>query len=239
MVHPALLAHPSPENILVIGGGDGGILREVLRYKSVQSVDFAELDEEVVSFSREHLPQIGGKAFSDQRVHFRFTDGRAFVESRSGSYDVVIMDMTDPTGPSKMLYTREFFLAVKKSFKNEKGIFVMHAESPAARPLAFGSIIATLRTVFTNVRPLYTFIQMYATLWSIALSSDAGDIDFLDSHALDEKIERAGLQDLKMITGQTLSAMQGEYPYVREILEKKVPIITDEKPDFPDNFDQV
>ncbi|NJL70906.1 MAG: hypothetical protein HC888_04460, partial [Candidatus Competibacteraceae bacterium] len=78
MVHPAMLSHPDPRDVLVIGGGDGGILREVLRYKGVKAVDFVELDEEVVAFSKEYLPHINGGAFSDPRVRFRFRDGRAF-----------------------------------------------------------------------------------------------------------------------------------------------------------------
>ena len=238
MVHPAMLAHPDPRNVLVIGGGDGGILREVLRYRSVEGVDFAELDEEVVEFSRRHLPEISGGAFDDPRVAFRFQDGRAFVESRQGVYDVVIMDMTDPQGPSRMLYTAEFFRAVRRSLRDPRGLFVMHAESPITRPAAFGCILATLKSVFGVCVPLYTFIQMYATLWSVAVASDATDIRLVGPADADERIRQRGLSDLKMLNGETYRAMQAAYPYIEDILREKHRVITDAHPDFPDAFDQ-
>ncbi|HSV56964.1 MAG TPA: polyamine aminopropyltransferase, partial [Magnetospirillaceae bacterium] len=115
LTHPALLANPAPRVVLVIGGGDGGTLREVLRHRTVERVDFAELDGEVIAFAREHLAHVHGGAFEDPRVRFSIGDGRAFVESAApGTYDAVIMDMTDPAGPSRFLYTQEFFAAIRR-----------------------------------------------------------------------------------------------------------------------------
>ncbi|MBD3241848.1 MAG: hypothetical protein GF331_14765, partial [Chitinivibrionales bacterium] len=140
MVHPALCCHPRPADILVIGGGDGGILREVLKHRTVRSVTFVELDEKVVEFSRKYLSSLNKGAFDDPRVETVFSDGRAFVEQNPKRFDVVIMDMTDPFGPSRMLYTREFYRAVKRSFKNTNGIFTMHSESPVVRPVAYNCV---------------------------------------------------------------------------------------------------
>ncbi len=238
MVHPALLAHPNPERVLVIGGGDGGVLREVLKYQTVKSVDFAELDEEVVSFSRTYLPGLNGGAFEDPRVEIHFQDGRAFVEAHPATFDVVIMDMTDPFGPSKLLYTREFYQAVKTSFRNEAGIFVMHSESPIARPTAFTCIRKTLREVFHQVETLYPFIQMYGTLWSICLSSDTLKPTKIVPEMINNRIEELGLKDLHLITGESIKGMAIEYPYLSEILKGPASIITDSAPDFPDAFMQ-
>jgi len=238
MTHPALLTHPNPRRVLVIGGGDGGILREVLKYPSVEWVDFAELDEEVVKFSRTYLPSLNGGAFEDPRVHFHFQDGRAFVESHAATYDVVIMDMTDPFGPSKMLYTQEFFQAVKRSFREPTGIFVMHSESPITRPTAFACIRKTLQSVFSSVETLYTFIQMYATFWSISIASDTLKPTSHPPEAIDRRIRTLGIQNLHLITGKTIHAMSVEYPYIRDILDRPAPIITDARPDFPDLFYQ-
>ncbi|MBN1129075.1 MAG: fused MFS/spermidine synthase, partial [Chitinispirillaceae bacterium] len=159
MVHPALCCHPRPASVLVIGGGDGGIIREALKYPSVRSIDLAELDRRVIDLSKKHLPRVHGGAFDDPRVTIRVTEGRRFIEERRGAYDVVIQDMTDPSGPAALLYTKEFFSAVKRSFRNDNGIFVMHSESPLSRPAAFACIQKTLRTVFPEVRPLYLYIQ--------------------------------------------------------------------------------
>lgn len=238
MVHMPMLAHPAPKSVLVIGGGDGGILREVLRYRSVEHVDFVELDEEVVAFSREYLQSVNGGAFEDPRVHSRFEDGRAFVEQTDTVYDVVIMDMTDPFGPSRMLYTREFYTHVRNRLDPNTGIFTMHSESPVARPVAFQCVRRTLGAVFPVVRTAYTFIQMYATYWSVTLASNGPDIRDLDAASIDSRIRSRGISDLKIITGDTWQAMQVEYPYIAQITRREVPIITDAAPDFPDHFSQ-
>jgi spermidine synthase len=236
MVHPALCAHSKPEHALVIGGGDGGILREALKYRTIKHVDFAELDEDVVAFSRKYLSKMNQGSFDDPRVSVRITDGRKWVEQNPGKYDVVIMDMTDPFGPSRFLYTRQFFRAVKKSFRSPKSLFVMHTESPISRPVAFNCILKTLRSEFACVQPLYTYIQMYATLWSIGICSDASAISTMSPSAIDKRLARQGISGLHVINGSSLAAMRVAYPYIDDILKKKGRIITDARPDFPDNF---
>ncbi|MFP4162619.1 MAG: polyamine aminopropyltransferase [Chitinispirillaceae bacterium] len=236
MVHPALCSHPNPENILVIGGGDGGILREVLKYPTVKRVEFAELDEGVIRFAQKYLGSVHGGSFDDPRVNMNIVDGRKFTQEHPGEFDVVIMDMTDPFGPSKMLYTKEFFGLVKRSMRSKAGVFVMHSESPVARPEAFSCIQKTLGSVFSNVNPIYMYIQMYAVLWSISISSDKTDISEIKTSQTEERIERYGLENLKMYNAQTHKSMQVPFPYISEILTRPARIITDAEPDFPDNF---
>lgn len=236
MVHPAMCTHPRPRDVLVIGGGDGGILREVLRYPCVRTVHFAELDEDVVRFSREYLSSVNRGAFDDPRVRLNFTDGRRFVELRENEFDVVIMDMTDPLGPSKMLYTKEFFAAVRRSLRGPEGIFVMHSESPIARPVAFNCIAGTLGRVYGVVAPLYLYIQMYAVLWSICISSEASDPRSVRPSTVDRRLARYGIDDLNVYNGATHRAMLTPYPYIERILAGRPKIITDGNPDFPDEF---
>lgn len=239
MAHFPLLAHSNPKDVLVIGGGDGGILREILKHKMVERVDFVELDEEVVAFSKQYLSGVNGGAFDDPRVHMHFRDGRAFVEEKAHQYDAIVMDMTDPFGPSRMLYTHEFFSAIKDIMKSDDSLFVMHSESPISRPVAFECIHRTLASVFKHVRPVYTFIEMYATFWSFAVASPGTDVQAFSSASIDKRIEERGLKNLHLITGDTWGSMQVEYPYIKKIHEESVPIITDEHPVFPDHFDQV
>ncbi|MBD3319522.1 MAG: polyamine aminopropyltransferase [Chitinivibrionales bacterium] len=235
MVHPALCSHPCPRDVLVIGGGDGGILREVLKYPTVRLVHFAELDSDVVNFSKKYLSNMNKNSFDQPRVRINFTDGRAFVEKRSEEFDAVIMDMTDPFGPSKMLYTKEFFRAVRRSLKNPGGVFVMHSESPISRPAAFRCINTTLRKVFTHVNILYIYIQMYAVLWSVTVCSDQTDIAGVKVSTIDKRLTRYGIDDLKVYTGATHHAMLTPYPYISDMLKKRAPVITDNNPDFPDS----
>lgn len=236
MVHPAICCHPKPRTILVIGGGDGGILREVLKYSTIERVDLAELDNEVISFSKKYLSSVHKGCFDDSRLHIQVVDGRMFTEEHPGQYDIIIMDMTDPYGPSKMLYTREFFRKIKRAFRDKNGIFIMHSESPISRPQAFSCIQKTLRSVFKNVNPFYLYIQMYAVLWSITMCSDSINAAAVSSANVNKKLQRFGLNDLQVYSGQTHTSMQVEYPYISQILKQPARIITDAKPDFPDNF---
>jgi len=236
MVHPALCAHPNPQKILVVGGGDGGIVNEVLKYPSVKRVELAELDKGVVDFSRKYLKNVHNGCFEDSRFNVNITDGRKFVEDHPGEFDVVIMDMTDPFGPSCMLYTKEFFRLVKRSMRNRAGLFVMHSESPVSRPKAFSCIQKTLGSVFKSVVPLYTYIQMYAVLWSVTVAGDETDIGKCKPAGIDKKLKKFGIDDLKLYNGSTHAAMQVPYPYISEILSKPSRIITDKNPEFPDNF---
>lgn len=236
MVHPALCSHPKPHSILVIGGGDGGILREVLKHKSVKRAVIAEIDEGVIAFSKKYLTSVHNGCFDDPRVGVNIVDGRKFVEAHKGEFDVVIMDMTDPFGPSRMLYTKEFFKVVKSSLRDSNGIFVMHTESPVSRPLAFACIQKTLRSVFPNVNPMYLYIHMYAVLWSITLSSENTNASLIKSAAVDKRLAKNNLNGLRVYNGATHVSMQAQFPYISQILKRPARTITDAKPDFPDDF---
>ena len=236
MVHPALCCHPGPGSVLIIGGGDGGIAREVLKYPSVNRLEMAELDEAVIEFSRKYLPSVHGGCFDDPRFHLNIADGRKYTEEHPGEFDIIIMDMTDPLGPSRMLYTKEFFRKIKKALRDKNGIFVMHSESPVTRPEAFSSIQKTLRSVFPNVNPFYIYIQMYAVLWSITMSSENISAQSIRPAAVSRKLARYGIKDLQIYSGSTHTAMQAEFPYISQISKRSGRIITDAKPDFPDDF---
>lgn len=235
MVHPALCAHTRPETVLVIGGGDGGIIREVLKYPCVKRVELVELDDKVIEFSRRHLPLVHQGAFDDPRLRITIEDGRRYVAEHPRAFDIVIMDMTDPSGPSRLLYTREFFSLVKRSFKNDRGVFVMHTESPLSRPATFSCIQKTLRASFAHVTPFYVYIQMYAMLWSISLCS-MNDCAELRPAAIDKKLARHGIKGLKVYSGETHNAMKTVYPAIATLLKKPSRIITDAHPEFGDDF---
>jgi spermidine synthase len=238
MVHPVLCTHPDPKDVLIIGAGDGGILREVLKHPVDKAV-MAELDGGVVEFCEELMPEINDGAFADKRYRLEVGDGRAFVKNTSEKFDAVIMDMTDPFGPSVMLYTKEFFEEVKATFKDERGCFVMHTESPIARPNTFMQCHHTLSQVFKFRRTFYLYIHMYAVLWSITVCSDTLDAAEISPAEIAKRLKDRGISGLKAYTPSTHHSMLGEFPFIGELLAKKhtVPVITDGKPVVLDDID--
>ena len=108
IVHVPMCAHPNAKRALVIGGGDGGSVRELVRYKDLAHIDLVEIDEEVVGACRKYLPQTAGK-LDDPRVHIHYEDGLKFIRHHEDEYDVIIVDSTDPFGPGEGLFTREFY----------------------------------------------------------------------------------------------------------------------------------
>lgn len=128
LTHVPMAVHPKAERVLVIGAGDGGILRELCRYARVQSVDLVEIDEMVVRVCKEYLP-FTACGFDDPRVNVHYQDGLKFVRSREDVYDLIIVDSTDPFGPGEGLFTREFYGNCFKALKAD-GIMVNQHESP-------------------------------------------------------------------------------------------------------------
>ena len=238
MVHPALTSHPNPKDVLIIGAGDGGILREVLKHPVDKAV-MAELDGGVVDFCDRLMPEINAGAFKDKRYRLEAGDGRKFVEQTKEKFDAVIMDMTDPFGPSVMLYTKEFFQHVKATFKDANGLFVMHTESPISRPNTFKQCHRTLAEVFKFRRTFYLYIHMYAVLWSITVCSDSLDVATISPVELGTRLAARKIKGLHAYTPQTHHGMLAEFPFISDLLKdlKSVPIISDKSPKVLDDID--
>jgi spermidine synthase len=126
--HVPMAANPAVKKVLVIGGGDGGTCRELVRYPTIASIDLVEIDELVVEVCKKYLPQTAG-CFSDERIHFHFEDGLKFIRHCENEYDLIIVDSTDPFGPGEGLFTKEFYGNCYKALK-EDGIMVNQHESP-------------------------------------------------------------------------------------------------------------
>lgn len=128
ITHVPMMVNKDIKNVLVIGAGDGGTVRELTRFNSIQRIDMVELDEEVVNAAREYLPFTSCK-LDDPRVNLYFQDGIKFVENKKNLYDLIIVDSTDPIGPGEGLFTREFYKNCYEAL-TDKGILVNQGESP-------------------------------------------------------------------------------------------------------------
>ncbi len=109
MAHIPLFAHPNPKNILIIGGGDGGVAREVLRHSSVEKLTLCEIDQSVIEMGQRYFPTVCGNAFDDPRLHTEIMDGTIFVKETRQKFDAILVDSTDPIGPGAVLFTAEFY----------------------------------------------------------------------------------------------------------------------------------
>lgn len=128
ITHVPMAVHPSVQKVLVIGAGDGGVIRELTRYASVKHIDLVEIDELVVEVCRKYLPQTACR-LNDPRVHLHFEDGLKYIRACENEYDLIIVDSTDPFGPGEGLFTKEFYGNCYKALR-EDGIMVNQHESP-------------------------------------------------------------------------------------------------------------
>ncbi len=159
--HVPMMAHPNPERVLVIGGGDGGVVREVVKYQSVKEVHFCEIDEAVVQMSLKHFPEVAS-GLKDPRVKHIYSDGCAYVQQFENYFDVVIVDSTDPIGPAEALFRESFFGDIKKALKVD-GIFVNQAENFAYKSHfnVIKKLFEFLPSMFENRGYYYTIVPTY------------------------------------------------------------------------------
>jgi len=171
LTHVAMHANPSPKKVIVIGGGDGGVVREVLKYRSTEKVFFVEIDEEVINVSRRFFPAVSS-GVDDPRVEIRVMDGAEFVAKRRLSdIDAVIIDSTDIIGFARTLFTPDFFASVRNCLTDE-GMFVTHTESLHFHKDMVIEIQETLRRVFPVVDLYTASIATYpGNWWVFAIAS--------------------------------------------------------------------
>lgn len=174
LVHLPLLAHPAPRSVLIIGGGDGGTLEEVLKHP-VASATMVEIDREVVDVSRRFLPSIAGGAFEDPRTRLRIADGIAFVQDTPDRFDAILVDSTDPKGPGVALFSEAFYQACARAL-TPGGVLAVQSGSLVYQRDLMALVARQLGDAFPIVAPYWAAVPAYpGTLWSFTLASAAVD----------------------------------------------------------------
>lgn len=202
LIHPALISHPNPQRVLIIGGGDGGSAREAMKHPSVKQVDMVEIDDAVIRASKLHMPEVGD--FDNPKLKLLIEDGIAFVKNVTEPYDVIIIDGSDPVGPAQGLFQKQFFQHCYDALA-DGGILAAQTESPWV-----SSYHDSMRSVFFALDDIFEFSKMYlafiplypAGMWSMAFASKG--INPLDQ-AIIEKARQACttyLNDLKYYNEQ-------------------------------------
>ncbi|MCH8547870.1 MAG: polyamine aminopropyltransferase [Balneolaceae bacterium] len=169
--HIAMFTHPNPKRVLIIGGGDGGTAREVLKHTSVEQVDMVEIDKTVVDASKLHLPGVGD--FDNPKLNVLYEDGIAFVKNVKQPYDVIIIDGSDPVGPAEGLFEKDFYQFCLNAL-SENGVLTAQTESPWVE-----SYYPSMRKVFGALKELFPVSEMYlsyiplypAGMWSMACAT--------------------------------------------------------------------
>jgi len=172
--HIPLFTHPSPKKVLVVGGGDGGSIREILKHSSVEKAYLVEIDGRVVENSKKYLPQISC-ALSDARCEVLIEDGIKFIAENKNTFDVIMVDSTDPVGPAVGLFSGDFYNLVFEALK-EDGVFVAQTESPFFNKALIKQTNKDIGSIFPITRLYLASIPTYPSgLWSFTLGSKVYD----------------------------------------------------------------
>lgn len=235
LVHPALLHHPNPKKVFIMGGGEGSTAREVLLHKSVEKVVMVDIDEVVVQFCKEHL-DANREAFEDPRLKLMISDARKELMESDENFDVIIGDLADPVygGPCYQLYTQEFYETVVKQKLNPGGIFVTQSGPGGilSHTEVFTSINRTLATVFPTVIGYTTHLPSFADTWSWNMAFTDPEQKLLTADEVDKRIATKVTKDLGFLDGATMQSVATLNKHVRKGVENEDHIYTLENPKF-------
>ena len=231
LVHPALLTHPIPQKVLVIGGGEGATLREILRHGSIKKVVMVDIDRELVKLCQEYLPEWSKGAFSNPKTRLVFEDARRFIERARSKFDIIISDLSEPLkeSPSVNLFTKEFFVKIFEILE-EDGIFVLQAGStdPYYHQF-FCSLVKTAEKVFPLVRPYWTFILSFGQPWGFILASKKYDPLSASEREIARRIRERRIREIRYYHPGLHKGYFALPLYLTRSL-KKGKILTDDKP---------
>ncbi|WP_182200778.1 polyamine aminopropyltransferase [Paraliobacillus salinarum] len=174
IAHVPLFTHPNPKHVLVVGGGDGGVIREILKHPSVEKAVLVEIDGKVIEYSKKYLPEIAGK-LNDSRVEVKIADGFAHIAESEAAYDIILVDSTEPVGPAVSLFTKGFYAGIAKALK-EDGIFVAQSDNPWFKADLIQQVYKDVKEIFP-ITKLYTAnIPTYPSgLWTFTMGSKTHD----------------------------------------------------------------
>jgi spermidine synthase len=218
MTHVPMLTHAQPRSVLVIGGGDGGILREVLRHASVEEVTLVEIDRRVIDFSREHLPAISAGAFDDPRVTIEVADGAVFLAEARRTWDVIILDTSDPVGPATVLFTPEFYGDLARCLAPD-GVLSRQTGSSFMQPDELAEQIALARAAFSQATGYVYAVPTYVGgFFTSLLASHERDLHEIDLHDLADRIRQLDGSLRYYTPGVHFGALQLP-PYITERID--------------------
>jgi len=224
LVHPALVAHPSPASVLVIGGGEGATIREVLRHPTVRRVVMVDIDKELVELCKEHLDDWHRGSFDDPRLELVFGDGGEYVEKTREAFDCIIIDLTDTLdeGPALPLYTEEFYRTVKTRLTNSGLLVVQAMELTGLDYADHRTVRRTLEGLFRHVNSYTAFVPSFWSAWGFVVANDNVDVSQIPPQKVDQVLHARGIEPaLRYYDGQTHTHLFALTKDVRALLAQK------------------
>lgn len=234
LIHPAMIIHPHPREILVIGGGEGAVLREIIKHPQVEKLVMVDIDQEVVELCQRYLPEWSNGAFEDPKVDVHFMDAREYLENTDYRWDIIFIDITEPLddNPSYRLFTKEFYQLVVQRLK-KNGVTALQAGNlNTAFFECHGAVYNTLKLVFKNVESYGAFIPSYDTNWGFIIASNEYSALGVYPAKIDTEIARRNINDLRFYDSQSHTNMFALTKDVRDRRSKEKRIIEDDKPLF-------
>ena len=233
LVHPGMLTTEGPpRSALVIGGGEGATLREILKYPSITRAVMVDIDGEVVELCKTHLPEMHQGAFDDPRTEVRHEDARAYLEKSNDRFDFITVDLVEPLeeGPACMLFTQEFYALVRDRL-TPGGTMTMQAGMTKLGELGFfTSIHRTLHEVFPVVAAYQSFISCFGTPWGFIVASKKVDPARQGAQAVDKLIAERIKGSLEYWDGVTHQHAFSLPKFIRKAVAKQTRIVTDAHP---------
>lgn len=168
--HVPIAIHQNPKKVLIIGGGDCGVAREVSKYEQIEQIDMVEIDEVVTKACLEHLTEVSG-GLSDERVNFIFEDGVKFVKDKKNEYDIIIVDSSDPIGPAKALFEKSFYESLHVALKDD-GLMVCQSQSPIFHQDVMKQSYSRIKEIFKEAKMYTAVVPTYpGGLWSFTIGT--------------------------------------------------------------------
>ncbi len=215
LVHPAMILHPSPRRVLILGGGEGATLREVLKHSTVKEAVMVDIDGEIVEFAKKYLEPMHRGSFNDPRARVVIMDGKKYVEKaieRGEKFDVVIMDLTDPYSSevAKPLYSREFFENISR-IMNSESVIVTQAGNTWFYGDAYKYVLENMMKVFKHILEYYAWIPSFTYVNNFILASNSIDPNSLGIEDVDKRLQDRGVLT-KFFKGKTYEIFKLQEP---------------------------
>lgn len=228
LVHPAMLLHPNPMSVCIIGGAEGATLREVARYQNLRRIVMVDIDEELVNVCRQYLSSWSNEAYDDSRLRLHIGDGRAFLEQTEETFDLIIVDLNDPTedSPAVYLFTREFYQLVHSRLSKDGVSCFQGTDLQPTKLTLHARMYNTISSVFKWVVSYPYMMPSFHAIQSFILASKEVDPRTLDFAA---RLRRHNFQ-LRYLSPSFIQNLFRMPAYVEEAYSTHQELITDARP---------